>query len=91
MTASLWAGAALTAGLNRSVGRTSKGKGSATEIAQFALGDLTFKVRYPHCIYSKECVSSDCAKHPLAVSVMYRTVFMVPSSSCEVVAFTNWS
>ena len=27
-----------------------------TEIAQFALGDLTFKVHYPHYIYSSALV-----------------------------------
>ncbi len=47
---------ALTAGLNHSVVRLSKYNGSATEIAQFQLGDLTFKVQYPHYIYSSALV-----------------------------------
>ncbi len=34
----------------------SKCKGSATEIAQFQLGDLTFKVHFPHYIYSSALV-----------------------------------
>jgi hypothetical protein len=34
----------------------SKCKGSATEIAQFQLGDLTFKVHTPHYIYSSALV-----------------------------------
>jgi hypothetical protein len=31
-------------------------RGLTTEIAQFALGDLTFKVHYPHYIYSSALV-----------------------------------
>jgi len=34
----------------------SKCKGSATEIAQFRLGDLTFKSLIHHCIYSSAIV-----------------------------------
>ena len=36
--------------------RLSKYKGSATEIAQFALGDLTFYLPIHHCIYSSALV-----------------------------------
>jgi len=31
-------------------------RGLTTEVAQFALGDLTFKVHYPHYIYSSALV-----------------------------------
>jgi len=31
-------------------------RGLTPEIAQFLLGDLTFKVHYPHCIYSSALV-----------------------------------
>jgi hypothetical protein len=34
----------------------SQDGGLATEIAQFPLGDLTFKVHYPHYIYSSALV-----------------------------------
>jgi len=36
----------------------SKCKGSAPEIAQFPLGDLTFKVQYSHFTYSSDIVKT---------------------------------